>query len=165
LNDLVRLNDFDSLKTIVSELLGVEDWNYGTINHVTFRSMYGRGRISGVEISVQDVNPHKKIFRRVFANSNQQISRGRLLMMYRELKTIYDSTIASKVSAREEVEARAKVYNDVACSLKDVKHSQVWSYAYDAGNFNISVCGSEDLIRRVLLFLEQECGRKEEERR
>jgi hypothetical protein len=160
MNDLVSFNSFGTLESIVTELLG--EWNYGIVNHVTFRTMYGGGRISGAEISIQDRDPYKKIFRRVFADKNQQISTKRLLMAYEELKSIYNSTIACKDQAREIMQARLNVYNDLARSLKEVKSLHIFGpYSFDEGDFSMSLCGSEELIIRTLLFLEQECGKKE----
>lgn len=161
MNDLVELN-WNNLERVVTTLIGVEDWNYGTIHHVNFRGMYGRGRMSGVEISIQDVNPYKKIFRRVFLNESKQISTGRLLLVYRELKNIYDSTIASKVNIQEELEARVKSYNDFARSLKDVS-VRVWSYPSYEGDYDLTFRGSEELVKILLHFLERECGRKSKE--
>ena len=154
-NDLMELS-YDNLDNIIKEVTGKErelsdEWK----SDIKFHMMYGRRVISGLEISVHDVD-WKKSFRRV-RSVNGQISISRLKIAYEELREIYDTEIHPKILERERRDNKVKFMNETARSLKNASVVVYHDSSLRRG-LSITVEGGEDLIEDCLSFLEQRCG-------
>jgi len=160
-NDLKELT-YDTLNSIVKNVTGEEEdaGRYSNIvaKGVTFHTMYHRGNVSGIELSIRDVD-WKKSSRRV-RSVNGQISISRLKISYGELREMYDAEIHPKVVERKRRDNKVRVLNELACSIKDASVTVYHDSTLRRG-FSVSVEGGEELIEDCLSFLEQRCGRKD----